>query len=159
MVDAEKGVKERVSRPRLLIAQVLGDMRRFVSARQIVEVLKRRNLKVGTATVYRNLKLMAEQGVDVIHVDDETFYRECSDGKRHHHVICRVCGRTVEIEVPGLERWIDKAMAHPHYRDVDHDLESFGICLKCAQAQGKSHHGENAVKSADSGGAVMKSDN
>lgn len=62
MVDAEKGVKERVTRPRLLIAQVLGDMRRFVSAQQIVEVLKRRNLKVGTATVYRNLKLMAEQG-------------------------------------------------------------------------------------------------
>lgn len=62
MVDVEKGVKERVSRPRLLIAQVLGDMRRFVSAQQIVEVLKCRNLKVGTATVYRNLKLMAEQG-------------------------------------------------------------------------------------------------
>lgn len=62
MVDAEKGVKERVSRSRLLIAQVLGDMRRFVSAQQIVEVLKCRNLKVGTATVYRNLKLMSEQG-------------------------------------------------------------------------------------------------
>ena len=62
MVDAEKGVKERVSRPRLLIAQVLGDMRHFVSAQQIVEVLKCRNLKVGTATVYRNLKLMSEQG-------------------------------------------------------------------------------------------------
>jgi len=160
VVDAKSVAKERVTRPRLLIAQALGDARRFVSAQQVIEVLKRRNLKVGAATVYRNLNLMAERGeVDVIHVDGETFYRECSDGKHHHHVICRICGHTVEIEVPGLERWIDKAVAYLRYRDVDHDLEIFGICPRCVQSQNQSRHDEHVAGSVVSSGTIAESDN
>lgn len=158
--NVEGRARERVTRPRLLIARALKNVPRFVSARQVVEMLERSNLKVGTATVYRNLKLMVERGeVDVIHVDGEAFYRECSDGEHHHHVICRICGRTVEVEIPGLEQWIDKAMSHLHYRDVDHDLEIFGICPACARSQDESNRGANGAQSANLGREVMKSDN
>lgn len=155
-----ENAKERVTRPRILIAQVLKDASRFVSAQQIIGILERRNLKVGTATVYRNLKLMVERGeVDAIHVEGETLYRECSDGGHHHHVICRMCGRTVEIEIPGLEQWIDKVMARLRYRGVDHDLEMFGVCPECARSQNKADGGGYVAKPADGKRSTTESDN
>ena len=62
--------------------------------------------KVGLATVYRNLQAMAADGeVDVLRTDDgEAVYRACSTG-HHHHLVCRVCGRTVEVEGPTVEAW------------------------------------------------------
>ncbi len=76
---------------------------------------------------------MASQGeLDVIHVNGEALYRECADQHHHHHIVCRECGRTIEIEIPGLEQWIDKAAKQLKYRNVAHELEIFGLCPKCA---------------------------
>ncbi|PST48873.1 Fur family transcriptional regulator [Bifidobacterium sp. UTCIF-37] len=123
----------RVTRPRLLITQVLAELSRFATAQEITDILRERGTRIGTATAYRNLQMMASQGeLDVIHVNGEAFYRECSDQHHHHHIVCRECGRTIEIEIPGLEQWIDNAAKRLKYQDIAHELEIFGLCPKCA---------------------------
>lgn len=62
----------RVTRPRLLITQVLAELSRFAMAQEITDILRERGTRIGTATAYRNVQMMASQGeFDVIHVNGE----------------------------------------------------------------------------------------
>jgi Fur family ferric uptake transcriptional regulator len=72
--------------------------------------------------------------VDVLRTPDgEISYRRCSQG-HHHHLVCRVCGRTVEFDLPTLERSAEKVARENGFTDVSHDLEIFGICSACSAA-------------------------
>ena len=64
-------------------------------------------------------------------VDGETRYRRCS-GSHHHHLVCRECGRTVEVEGPTVERWATSVASEHGYADVSHTLEIFGLCPRCS---------------------------
>ena len=48
-------------------------------------------------------------------------------------VVCRDCGRTVEVEGPAIESWTDRIAAEHGFSDVQHHLEVFGHCNNCAQ--------------------------
>ena len=60
--------------------------------------------------------------------DGEAVYRACRTGDHHHHLVCRVCGRTLEIEGPAVERWTESVAAAHGFRDVTHTVEIFGTC-------------------------------
>ena len=62
--------------------------------------------------------------------DGEAAYRRCS-GTHHHHLVCRSCGATVEVEGPAVERWADAVAAEHGYAEVSHTLEVFGVCGSC----------------------------
>jgi Fur family ferric uptake transcriptional regulator len=104
----------------------------FRSAQDIHDLLKRAGENVGLSTVYRTLTALADGGeVDVLRTEDgEALYRRCS-GKHHHHLVCRACGRTVEVEGPAVERWADSVAAEHGFVDVSHTLEVFGTCRDC----------------------------
>ncbi len=94
----------------------------FRSAQEIHELLAERGETVGLATVYRTLQRLAEAGeIDMLRTEDgEAIYRRCSDS-HHHHLVCRGCGRTVEVEGPAVERWT-RAIAEEHgFADVSHE--------------------------------------
>ena len=75
--------------------------------------------------------MVDEDALDSLRTDDgEIVYRRCSTG-HHHHLVCRDCGRTVEVEGPAVERWADKVSAAPGFTDVSHTLELFGRCVDC----------------------------
>lgn len=123
---------QRNTRQRRAVAAIMADLEGFASAQQIHDILKQRGESVGLSTVYRNLQALADANLlDALRSDDgETLYRRCSSG-HHHHLVCRSCGRTVEVEGPTVERWAD-AVAEDHgFRDVEHTLEIFGTCADC----------------------------
>ena len=122
----------RPTRQRRAVAEVLGTFSDFRSAQEIHELLAQRGEAVGLATVYRTLQRLAEAGeVDVLRTEDgEAIYRRCSPA-HHHHLVCRACGATVEVEGPAVERWT-RTIAEEHgYADVSHTLEIFGVCGSC----------------------------
>lgn len=122
----------RLTRQRQAVADVLAELDDFRSAREIHALLKDRGHGIGLATVYRTLQLLADhEQVDVIRsADGEAGYRRCS-ASHHHHLVCRSCGATVEVEGPAVERWT-RAMAAEHgFTDVSHTLEIFGTCPSC----------------------------
>ena len=62
--------------------------------------------------------------------DGEAVYRRCC-GTHHHHLVCRACGATVEVEGPTVERWADAVAGEHGFADVSHTLEIFGTCPDC----------------------------
>ena len=123
----------RPTRQRRAVATCLDRVDDFRSAQEIHALLQEQDERVGLATVYRTLQALAESGeVDVLRSEDgETLYRRCSES-HHHHLVCRTCGRTVEVAGPAVERWAD-AIAREHgFTDVDHTLELVGTCSDCS---------------------------
>jgi Fur family ferric uptake transcriptional regulator len=123
---------QRKTRQRAAVDEILSDLAEFRTAQQIHDELRHKGDSIGLTTVYRTLQFMADAGeLDAIRTGDgETAYRRCSGG-HHHHLVCRSCGRTVEVSGPAVEKWA-VAMAEEHgFREVSHDLEIFGTCSNC----------------------------
>lgn len=122
----------RLTRQRQAVSDVLATLDDFRSAQEIHELLTDRGHAVGLATVYRTLQLLAEhEEVDVLRGrDGEAGYRRCS-GTHHHHLVCRACGATVEVEGPAVEQWTRSVADQYGYGDVSHTLEIFGSCPRC----------------------------
>lgn len=123
----------RPTKQRLAVAKVLDAFDDFRTAQEIHALLASQGDNVGLATVYRTLQLLADAGeVDVLRTEDgEAAYRRCSD-THHHHLVCRTCGATVEVEGPAVERWTKAIAAEHGYRDISHTLEIFGTCAGCS---------------------------
>jgi Fur family ferric uptake transcriptional regulator len=124
--------KTRTTRQRQAVQAALSDADSFNTAQELHESLRSSGTKVGLATVYRSLQLMADAGeVDVIRNDaGEAFYRRCS-AQHHHHLICRRCGLAVEVGGPAVEEWAGRVAAENGFSDVSHSLELFGVCDTC----------------------------
>ena len=122
----------RPTRQRKAVVEAMTSFADFRSAQEIHELLGERGEQVGLATVYRTLQRLAEAGeVDVLRTEDgEAIYRRCSDS-HHHHLVCRSCGATVEVEGPAVERWTRSIAGEHGYADVSHTLEIFGTCAAC----------------------------
>lgn len=123
----------RATRQRQAVADLLHERNDFRSAQQIYAELRDRGESIGLATVYRNLSLLAQLGeVDTLQREDgEALYRQCSQ-HHHHHLVCRSCGRTIEVAGPGVERWANAVAAEHGFTEVSHTLELFGTCADCA---------------------------
>jgi len=122
----------RPTRQRRAVAAALAEFDDFRSAQEVHDALRTAGDNVGLSTVYRALQAMADAGeLDVLRSEGgEAVYRRCS-GSHHHHLVCRSCGATVEVEGPAVERWT-RAIAEEHgYADVSHTLEIFGVCASC----------------------------
>jgi Fur family transcriptional regulator, ferric uptake regulator len=131
--ETTRGPAVRSTRQKAAINTALEQADEFLTAQELHERLRSQGERVGLATVYRSLQALSDAGeVDQLRTDDgETAYRRCSRG-HHHHLVCRSCGRTVEVEGPAVEHWADKvALAHG-FTDVSHTLEIFGLCSACA---------------------------
>lgn len=121
------------TRQRAAVEALLVDIDDFMSAQNLHARLRAQGQNVGLATVYRTLQAMASDGdVDMLRTaDGEAVYRQCSSGHHHHHLVCRSCGRTVEVEGPAVESWADKVSAENGFSDVEHTLEIVGTCSDC----------------------------
>ena len=71
----------------------------FASAQELHQILRREGDGIGLTTVYRALQsLVDDKIVDLLRREDgEAIYRLCGD-THHHHLVCKSCGDTVEIE-------------------------------------------------------------
>ena len=123
----------RSTRQRAAVVAVLDDLDQFRSAQEIHAELARRGDSVGLSTVYRSLAtLAADEDVDTLLRDDgETLYRRCRGATHHHHLVCRSCGATVEVDGPAVETWADRLASEHGYDEVSHTLEIFGRCRQC----------------------------
>lgn len=126
----------RTTRQRTAIENLLEETNDFHSAQDLHARLVERGSRVGLSTVYRTLQAMAESGdVDVLRTDSgEALYRRCSR-HHHHHLVCRSCGRTVEVEGAGVESWARRVADENGFVDATHQVEVFGTCPDCAAAR------------------------
>ena len=110
----------------------------FISAQALHSSLHSTGSPIGLATVYRALADLAVEGdADSLQSPEgESLYRACSTNDHHHHLICRNCGLTVEIEADAVETWAKDVAAQNGFTQAAHVVDVFGLCAACtAQAE------------------------
>jgi Fur family ferric uptake transcriptional regulator len=112
---------------------VLGRVQGFVSAQDLHELIIKDGGQISLATVYTQLrKLVESKDVDIVMTDrGESLYRRCVVDVHHHHLACRNCGATVEVDAPQLEKWASEIATKNGFKDLRHVIELNGICQKC----------------------------
>jgi Fur family ferric uptake transcriptional regulator len=130
----EASVPVRATRQRGEISAQLDAAEGFRSAQELHEELRRAGSRVGIATVYRALQALAASGdLDVLRSErGELLYRRCRKERHHHHLVCRRCARSVEVESPEVEAWAERIARRHGFTASSHTVEVFGFCRDCS---------------------------
>jgi Fur family ferric uptake transcriptional regulator len=128
---AKKGL--RSTDQRRLIVETFFRSPNHVSIEELLSQVRAMDKRVGYATVYRTLKLLAECGVanERRFSDGLTRYELADDSSHHDHLICVECGDIVEFEEPRIET-LQEQVAHKYgFLLKSHKHEMYGVCPKC----------------------------
>jgi Fur family ferric uptake transcriptional regulator len=106
----------------------------FVSAQALHAALREGGSSIGLATVYRALADLSTEGeADSLQQEGESLFRACTPNSHHHHLICRNCGLTVEIEADAVEDWAKRVAAENGFTQPNHVVDVFGLCAECSK--------------------------
>lgn len=119
------------------VREALGSNEGFVSAQSLHSTLRDTGSPIGLATVYRALADLAVHGeADSLQSPEgESLYRACTPDQHHHHLICRSCGLTVEIEADAVELWAQSVASEHGFTQANHVVDVFGLCAECSARQ------------------------
>jgi Fur family ferric uptake transcriptional regulator len=108
-----------------------------VSIDELLLKVRKRQPKVGYATVYRTLKLLVDAGLAVERQFGDGQARYEVVGDHHDHLICVKCGLILEFEDDDIERLQDKiALRLGGFTVLRHRHELYGVCPKAAGEAG-----------------------
>jgi Fur family ferric uptake transcriptional regulator len=118
------------------VLDLLAEQRCVLSAQQIFDTLRERGRRVGLASVYRALDVLAQHGlVHRVDVGGTASYEPADpSGHHHHHARCADCGHLAPFEDDGLEELIESIGQRLGYRLGGHDLVLHGTCPDCASS-------------------------
>jgi Fe2+ or Zn2+ uptake regulation protein len=124
----------KVTEGRLSLLQVLAKSDKPLA---ITDIIAQLGSEMNQATVYRAVEALADVGiirrVDLQHA--HTHYEMAAGEKHHHHLICKTCGTTEDVERCDITE-IEKSVLRrsKSFASIkEHSLEFFGYCRKCAQ--------------------------
>lgn len=124
---------ERSTRQRTAIRTVIDEAGRPLSPQEVLDGARGHVSALGMATVYRNLKLLLDEGViQAVNLPAENpRYESVHVEHHHHHFQCRVCGRVFDVHAcPGsMEKIVPNGFVLEH-----HELTLYGTCAECAAA-------------------------
>jgi Fur family ferric uptake transcriptional regulator len=123
------------------VREALSSTEGFVSAQGLHQALHATGSPIGLATVYRALTDLTVAGdADSLQSPEgESLYRACSTNDHHHHLICRSCGLTVEIEADAVETWAQSMAAQHGFSQAAHVVDVFGLCATCTASEFARH--------------------
>ena len=124
---------ERVTRQRLLVADALATTSRQVTAQELYDALRRREPRIGRATVFRTLEsLVAAGAARRLERDGHVYgYVACRE-EHHHHLACDRCGRVEEIDEGYITPVADRVSADLGFQIDDARIDFYGRCARCA---------------------------
>jgi Fur family ferric uptake transcriptional regulator len=100
---------------------------------ELLTLVKKRDPRIGYATVYRTLKMLAESGIaNELHFGDGFSRYELREALSHHdHLICTACGIIVEFEEPAIEELQEQVATRYDFVVTFHRHELYGLCPSC----------------------------
>lgn len=122
----------RSTAQRRLVTEVFFDSQEHLSIEDLLERVRRRDRKVGYATVYRTLKMLTESGLaNERHFGDGVSRYEVAEGAHHDHLICTKCNKIVEFEDDRIEALQEKIADRYGFVLTRHKHELYGLCTRC----------------------------
>ena len=122
----------RMSQARLLIYEELSAIGEPLTPQEIYRCLLRRRQRIGLTSIYRSLDLFESLGIVFkVVLRPQVKYKLCELEDHHHHIVCKTCGRVVELKFCDMPRWSKKVLKSTGYEVTDHQLSFYGICRAC----------------------------
>ncbi len=105
------------------------------TAEWLYEEVKKEIPNISLGTVYRNLRMMKEQG-DILELEQTGTYRRFDgNSANHYHFRCLSCARVFDIDEPvvvGMDKRVEK---NTGFKVLHHRLEFHGLCRDCQSAR------------------------
>lgn len=111
------------------IYELVGNSHHHPTAEQIYEEMKQQYPGVVLATVYNNLKKLWEAGL-IRKISVEGLPDRYDRMQRHDHLICRNCGRLLDIQLPDLMGQLQQQLPVPI---LGYDLRLLYLCESCKE--------------------------
>jgi len=119
---------------RRTVVEYLDGQNCCLSAQETHDRIRTTGARVGIASVYRVLDLLAAQGL-LTRVDlgdgIARFEPVRPDGHHHHHLVCDDCGKVEPFEDERLERELTRVASRLGYAMDAHDVVLRGACDDC----------------------------
>ena len=127
----------RSTEQRRLIIDIFFQTKAHLTIDQLLSLVREQDSKVGYATIYRAMKMLADSGVANEHRFEDGFTRyELADDEAHHdHLICLECGQITEFEEPLIEELQERVAARYGFMVAHHKHELYGRCANSQQCQ------------------------
>ncbi|AMB99574.1 hypothetical protein AWM75_05985 [Aerococcus urinaehominis] len=137
-IEILKDEKVRITPQREAMIRYLVENENHPTAEMIFNDLKSSFTSMSLATVYNNLKLFNQLGiVKELNVGDEASHFDFA-GDKHYHLICKNCGKIVDIYYPVLNEVESFAHKLTGFDIIGHHLEIYGICPSCQKKDGQA---------------------
>ncbi len=122
----------RLSHPRFLIYQELSSALTPLSPQELFHSLYKKKKRIGLTSIYRCLDLFESLGIVFkITRRPNVKYKLCESDSHHHHIVCKKCGRVVELDFCNISGWSRKVTQCTGYEVTDHQLNFYGFCETC----------------------------
>jgi Fur family ferric uptake transcriptional regulator len=133
------------------IARTFFASRGHISVEELYREVRKKNPRIGYATVYRTMKLLTECGLaDERHFRGGEARYESAEKRHHDHLICEACGRIVEFEEERIERLQEEIAARLGFRLTGHRMELYGFCPACRSPKEAAASSPNQARKASS---------
>lgn len=125
----------RSSEPRQTVIEAMAGRGCSVTAREIADVLRDEDSRIGLASIYRTLDLLDRTGlVQRFEVGEGSARYEPAypSGEHHHHIVCDSCGSVTAFEDEALEQAIERLSERVNHSVNAHDVTLHGECPACS---------------------------
>jgi Fur family transcriptional regulator, ferric uptake regulator len=121
------------TKQRRLIFESFLKLKGHITSEAFCTVIKKIDISIGQATVYRMLKLLSDSGIArKLEMGNGVPVYELGVGKKHHdHLICEKCYKTVEFHDETLEKLQLKLAESHNFTLTGHKMFLYGICSQC----------------------------
>ncbi len=126
----------RLTTQRQIILEELAKVKTHPTASELYDMVRKRLPRIGLGTVYRNLELMADNGMILKLEVGGTQKRFDATTDDHYHIRCSNCGKVDDIDIPVIDDIIDAAAQNSLYQIHGHHVEFTGVCPECIEFQG-----------------------
>ncbi len=124
-------IKRNSSKRRKKILEVIRKSPNHPSADWIYDQVKKEIPGISLGTVYRNLKILEEEG-DIHHIPvSNSMSRYDANLTEHHHITCEQCGKIMDIDLDLNKSLFDKIENEYGFKLTPQHLCFVGICRSC----------------------------
>jgi Fe2+ or Zn2+ uptake regulation protein len=125
-----------VTQPRVAVLQIL-EPGIHLDAEHVTEAVRARIGTVSTQAVYDALNAFARAGiVRRIEPAGSAALYETRTGDNHHHIVCRGCGMTADVDCAvGAAPCLDPSSAPAGFEVDEAEVTFWGLCPACQSSE------------------------